>query len=169
VFLGVVTAASFALARARLWRWLAVTAVVFGVLWMFPGINDARVPSLAPHAFHAIVGFALVTVLIVAGLLFGPSAQPERIDGVSSGALSAYVFAALALVLARYHDPATLTVFAILVGATVAIAWRTDAAVGAVPAVAVFAILVMAAWAVQPVTEHLVLPGGPTAGVIPDP
>jgi uncharacterized membrane protein len=169
VFLGVVTAASFALARARLWRWLAVTAVVFGVLWMFPGINDARVPSLAPHAFHTIVGFALAAVLIVAGLLFGPSAQAERIDGVSSGALAAYVLAAMALVLARYHDPATLTVFGILVGATVAIGWRSDAAVGAVPAVAVFAMLVMAAWAVQPVTEHLVLPGGPTAGVIPDP
>jgi uncharacterized membrane protein len=169
VFLGVVTAASFALARARLWRWLAVTAVVFGVLWMFPGINDARVPSLAPHAFHALAGFALVAVLIVAGLLFGPSAQAEKIDGVSSGALAAYVFAAMVLVIARFHDPATLTVFAILVAATVAIAWRTDAAVGAVPAVAVFAMLVMAAWAVQPVTEFLVLPGGPTAGVIPDP
>jgi uncharacterized membrane protein len=169
VFLGVVTAASFALARARLWRWLAVTAVVFGVLWMFPGINDARVPSLAPHAFHALAGFALAAVLIVAGLLFGPSAQAEKIDGVSSGALAAYVFAAMALVIARFHDPAALTVFAILVVATVAIAWRTDAAVGAVPAVAVLAMLVMAEWAVQPVTEFLVLPGGPTAGVIPDP
>src|SRR5437762_3510704 len=34
LYLAVVTAASFALARARLWRWLAVTAVVFGTLWM---------------------------------------------------------------------------------------------------------------------------------------
>jgi len=83
VFLGVVTAASFALARLRLWRWLAVTAVVFGVLWMFPGIDDARVPSLAPHAFHALAGFALAAVLIVAGLLFGPAAQAEKLDGIS--------------------------------------------------------------------------------------
>ncbi len=169
VFLGVVTAASFALARLRLWRWLAITAVVFGVLWMFPGINDARVPSLAPHAFHALAGFALAAVLIVAGLLFGPSAHAEKIDGVSSSSLAAYVFAAMVLVIARFHDPATLTVFGILVVATVAIAWRTDAAVGAVPPVAVFAMLVMVAWSVQPVTEHLVVPGGPTAGVIPDP
>ena len=36
VYLAVVTAASFALARARLWRWLAITAVVFGVLWASP-------------------------------------------------------------------------------------------------------------------------------------
>src|SRR6202035_5749035 len=104
VFLAVVTAASFALARARLWRWLAVTAVVFGVLWMFPGIDDARVPSLAPHAFHAIAGFALAATLIVAGLLLGRWAQAEKIDGVSSGALAAYVFAAMMLVVARFHD-----------------------------------------------------------------
>ena len=169
VFLGVVTAASFALARLRLWRWLAFTAVVFGVLWMLPGINDARVPSLAPHAFHAVAGFALAALLIVAGLLFGPSAHAEKIDGVSSSSLAAYVFAAMVLVLARFHDPATLTVFGLMVVATVAIAWRTDAAVGAVPPVAAFAVLVMIAWSVQPVTEHLVLPGGPTAGVIPDP
>ncbi len=169
VFLAVVTAASFALARARLWRWLAVTAVVFGVVWMFPGIDDVRVPSLAPHAFHAIAGYALVATLIVAGLLFGPPAQAERIDGVSSSSLAAYVFAAMALVIAWFHDPAALGVFGILVAATVAIAWRTDAAVGAVPAVALFAVLVMVAWAVRPVTVHLVLPGGPTAGVIPDP
>jgi uncharacterized membrane protein len=169
IFLAVVTAASFVMARVRLWRWLAVTAVVFGVLWMFPGIDDARVPSLAPHAFHALVGFALTAVLIVAGLLFGPPAPAEEIDNVSSGALAAYVFAAMALVIARFHDPATLTLFGLLVVATVAIAWRTDAAVGAVPTVAVFAVLVMAAWSVRRVTEHLVLPGGPTAGVIPDP
>ena len=42
LYLAVVTAASFALARMRLWRWLAITAVVFGVLWAFPGIDDDR-------------------------------------------------------------------------------------------------------------------------------
>jgi uncharacterized membrane protein len=169
VFLAVVTAASFALARVRLWRWLAVTAVVFGVVWMFPGIDDPRVPSLAPHAFHAIAGFALAAALIVAGLLFGPPAQAERIDSVSSGSLAAYVFAAMMLVAAWFHDPATLAVFGVLVAATVVIAWRTDAAVGALPAVVLFVMLVMFTWAVRPVTTHLVMPGGPTAGVIPDP
>src|SRR5262249_13651314 len=100
LYLAVVTAASFALARARLWRWLAVTAIVFGVLWMLPGIDDARVPSVGPHAFHAMVGFALATVLIVAGLLFGPPAERDEVDAVSSGALAAYVLAAAALVVA---------------------------------------------------------------------
>ena len=43
VYLAVVTAAAFALARMRLWRWLAITAVVFGLLWTLPGIGDVRV------------------------------------------------------------------------------------------------------------------------------
>jgi uncharacterized membrane protein len=169
IYLAVVTAATFALARARLWRWLAVTAIVFGVLWMFPGINDTRVPALGPHAFHALVGFALATVLIVAGLLYGPSAEPERVDGVSSGALAGYVFAAAALVLAWHHDPLPFTVLALMTFATVVIAWRTDAAAAAVPAVAGLAVLVVIAWSVRPVVEYLIVPGGPTAGVIPDP
>src|SRR5262249_3507576 len=114
-------------------------------------------------------GFALAARLLVAGLLYGPSAKPDEIDEISSGALAAYVFAAAALVIARHHDPLALGVLGLLVFATVAIAWRTDAAVGAVPAVAVLAALVMGAWAVQPVTEHLIVPGGPTAGTIPEP
>lgn len=169
VYLAVVTAASFALARARMWRWLAVTAIVFGLLWMLPGIDDTRVPALGPHAFHAMVGFALATVLIVAGLLFGPPAERDEVDAVSSGALAAYVLAAAALVVAWHHDPLAFTVLALMAFATVAVAWRTDAAAGAVPAVAVLVVLVVIAWSVRPVVEYLIVPGGPTAGVIPDP
>src|SRR5262249_19869033 len=88
---------------------------------------------------------------------------------ISSGALTAYVFAAAALVIARHHDPLALAVLGGLVCATVAIAWRTDAAVGAVPAIAVLAALVMGAWAVQPVTQPPIAPGGPAAGAIPEP
>src|SRR5262245_9921788 len=47
IYLAVVTAAAFALARFRMWRWLAITALAFGFLWTFPGIADVAV--LAPH------------------------------------------------------------------------------------------------------------------------
>ena len=57
LYLAVVTAASFALARARLWRWLAVTAVAASVLWALPGIGDLQ--ALGPHAFHIAAGFML--------------------------------------------------------------------------------------------------------------
>jgi uncharacterized membrane protein len=169
IYLAVVTAASFVLARARLWRWLAITAVVFGLLWMFPGIGDLRVESIGPHAFHAVVGFALASALLVSGLFYGPDAEPGRIDEVSSGALAAYLFGALVLVLARQHDTLALAAFTLLVVATVIIAWRTDAAVGTIPLAGIFAALVIAHWAVEVDWRTLVAPGGATSAVIPEP
>src|SRR5262249_16180699 len=88
IYLAVVTAASFALARARLWRWLVITAVVFGTLWMFVGIGDTRVDAIAPHAFHALAGFVLAALLIVSGLFYGPDAEDGRIDPISCGTLA---------------------------------------------------------------------------------
>ena len=169
IYLAVVTAASFALARARLWRWLAVTAVVFGTLWMLPGIDDTRMELLAPHAAHAVIGFLLVAAFIVAGLLFGPDTAPGRVDGVSSGALAAYLFAAAALVLANDHNGLAIFAFAALVVATVAITWRAEAAAGAVPAAAVLAALVIADWALDTNLGALVAPAGPLAGSVAGP
>src|SRR5947209_7746670 len=167
LYLAVVTAASFVLARARLWRWLAITAVAFGTLWMFPGIGDLRVDSLNPHALHAVIGFALAAALLVAGLFYGPDAEPGEIDPVSSGALAAYLFAAAALVLVRQHDGVALIAFTLMAVATVAIAWRSEAATGAVPIAGALAALVMAHWAVSFDFHTLVAPGGPA--VAPDP
>ena len=134
---------------------------------MRPGIADRSVDALIPHAFHATVGFALVAVLIVAGLL--SEATPGRIDGVSSGALAAYVFAAAMLVIANHHDRLTLAVFAVLVAATAAIAWRAEAATAAVPVAGGLAALVLAHWAVDVRIESLVWPAGPAAGAVPEP
>ena len=88
-------------------------------------------------------------MLIVVGLFYGPEATPGRIDGVSSGALAAYVFAAAMLVIANHHDGLTLVVFAVLVAATAAIAWRAEAATAAVPVAGGLAALVLAHWAVD--------------------
>src|SRR5262249_46357547 len=38
VYLAVVTGSAFALARVRMWRWLAITAAIFGIFWMAAGI-----------------------------------------------------------------------------------------------------------------------------------
>lgn len=169
LYLAVVSAASFALARMRLWRWLAITAVVFGTLWMFPGIEQTTNDVLLPHAFHAAAGFALATVLIVSGFMYGPTAEPGRIDGISSGALSAYLFAAAMLVFASDHDGVALIIFALLVAGTIAVAWRADAAVAAVPVGATFVVLVLGAWSVDLRIEHLIAPAGPMAGAVPEP
>jgi uncharacterized membrane protein len=169
VYLAVVTAAAFALARFRMWRWLAITAVAFSTLWTLPGIGVVGVDALGAHAFHVIVGFALAASLIVAGLWFGPDALPGRIDGVSSAALGAYLLAATLLVVVSRHDPLALVTFAVLAAATVAIAWRAEAATAAVPVAAVLVVLVFVRWAADLDIERLVLPSGPVAGAVPEP
>ena len=164
IYIAVVTAAAFALARARLWRWLAITAVGFGLFWALPGIDDATAGALAPHIFHVMIGFGLVAFFIVAGLFYGPTAEPGRIDWISSGAIVAYLLPAALLVLASDHDPAALAAFAVLTVATVAIAWRSDAAAGALPAIALLSALVIIAWAVAAEIGHLVA-SGPGSGL----
>jgi uncharacterized membrane protein len=169
IYLAVVTAAAFGLARLRMWRWLALTAIAFAVLWTFPGIVDDHVEALPAHAFHVVAGFALAALLIVAGLLYGPPAEPARIDAISSGALAAFLAAATILVLASRHDPQALATMVALVVATCAIAWRTQAAAAAVPAAAVLVAVVFAHWAVNTDILHLIAPAGPAAGVVPEP
>ena len=85
IYLAMVTAAAFALARLRLWRWLAVAAVVLGALWTLPGVAYPNVTELGAHLFHVVAGFALAATLIVSGLLFGPSGDRGKIDETSSG------------------------------------------------------------------------------------
>jgi uncharacterized membrane protein len=169
IYLAVVTAAAFALARARMWRWLAVTAIAFGLFWTLPGLALLGKIGVAAHAFHVIVGFALVAVVIVSGLLFGPDAAPGKIDAVSSGALAAYLFGALLIVLMSRHDTLALAVFVVLTATVVAIAWRAEAATAAVPLAGVMVALMFLHYSVNISLEHLVLPSGPTAGAIPDP
>jgi uncharacterized membrane protein len=169
VYLAVVSAAALALARARLWRWLAITAVAFGVLWTLPGLNDYRVDWLTPHNFHVVAGFVLVAILLVSGLLLGPEAEPGKIEPESSASLAAYLFASAIVVLASAHDPLALLTFALLVAVTLAISWRAEAAVVAVPAAALLTLIVFADWALQFNFHNLVAPSGLTAPAIPDP
>jgi uncharacterized membrane protein len=169
VYVAVVNAAAFALARFRLWRWLAVAAIVLGALWTLPGTNVGNVTALGAHVFHALAGFALATIFLVCGLFYGPPAAPGAVDRISTLALSVYLLAGAFLVLVSRHDAAALTAFVVLTAATVAIAWRTEAATGAVPVAAVLAAMVMAHWAVRMNMQGLLVPSGPTAPAIPEP
>lgn len=169
IYLAVVTAAAFMLARARMWRWLAVTAIAFGLFWTLPGLALLREIGVAAHAFHVIAGFALVATFIVSGFLFGPDAEPGRVDAVSSGALAAYLFGSLLIVLMSRHDTPALIVFVALTPATVAIAWRSEAATAAVPLAGVMVALMFLQYSVNFSVEQLVLPSGPVAGAVPEP
>ncbi|WP_375161526.1 DUF2339 domain-containing protein [Bradyrhizobium sp. RDT46] len=166
IYLAVVTAASFGLARIRLWRWLAVTTIAFAVLWLFPGL-DAEQVQVAPHAFHVIAGFVLAALLVVCGFMFGPAIEDGEIEPISSGSLGAYLFGAMLIVLSSAHADLALIAFALLVGGTLLVAWRAPAATGALGAAAATVFIVFAEWAVRANPDMLVLPGGAMSGVGP--
>jgi uncharacterized membrane protein len=169
IYIAVVTAAAFALARARLWQWLAVTAIAFSAAWTLPGMGYSSVAALGAHVFNGLAGFVLAAALLVCGLLYGPSAKPGEVDPLSSLALAVYLLVATLLVLASRHDPVALTAFVVLTVATIAVAWRTEAAAGAVAVAAILAAAVMAHWAVQVTVDALIAPAGLVAPTAPEP
>jgi uncharacterized membrane protein len=166
IYLAVITAAAFALARIRLWRWLAITTIVFALAWTFPCL-ECMDPMVGPHVFHIIAGFTLAALLVVCGFMFGPPAEEGRIEPISSGALAVYLFGATTVVITSLHADAAMTAFAVLVAATLAIAWRAPSATGAVAAAAVLAALVFLEWAVLANPDMLVVPGGAIPGIGP--
>jgi uncharacterized membrane protein len=166
IYLAIVTAAAFGLARIRLWRWLAVTTILFALVWTFPCLQCG--PSMiGPHAFHVVAGFVLAALLVVCGFLFGPPADEGRIEPISSGSLAAYLAGATLIVLASFHADAAMIVFTVLVAGSLLVAWRAQAATGVVGAAAAFVFIVFAAWAVSGNPDMLVLPGGPLPGIGP--
>lgn len=166
VYLAIVTAAAFGLARVRLWRWLAVTTIGFALLWTLPCLSCG--PSMvAPHAFHVLAGFVLAAMLVVCGFMFGPPANEGEIEPISSGSLAAYLVGATLIVLSSFHADAAMIAFGLLVAGSLIVAWRSDAATGAVGAAAALVFVVFAEWAVRANADMLVLPGGPLAGIGP--
>ncbi|HLX13681.1 MAG TPA: DUF2339 domain-containing protein [Bradyrhizobium sp.] len=166
IYLAIVTAAAFGLARIRLWRWLAVTTIVFALLWTLPALKFDP-PLVGPYAFHVMAGFVLAALLVVCGLLFGPPADEGRIEQVSSGSLAAYLLGATMIVLASFHADASLIAFTILVAAALLVAWLAPAATGAIAFAAAFVGIVFLEWAVRGNPDMLVLPGGPLPGIGP--
>ncbi|WP_407166326.1 DUF2339 domain-containing protein [Bradyrhizobium sp. ORS 111] len=166
VYLAIVTAAAFGLARIRLWRWLAITTIVFALLWTFPCLQCGA-EMIAPHAFHVIAGFVLAALLVVCGFMFGPASDGEAIEPISSVSLAAYLFGATMIVLNSSHADAAMISFALLVAGSLVVGWRAPAAVGAIGAASAFAFIVFGEWAVRSNVDMLVLPGGAIPGIGP--
>jgi uncharacterized membrane protein len=166
IYLAVVTAAALALARIRLWRWLAITTIVFALLWTLPCL-DCGPSMIAPHAFHVIVGFILASLLVVCGFMFGPGIGPDQVEPISSTSLAAYLFGAMLIVLMSGHADTALITFAVLVAAALFVAWRAPAASGALAAAAAFIFIVFAEWVVRGNPDMLVVPGGALPGIGP--
>ena len=166
IYLAIVTAAAFGLARVRLWRWLAATTIVFALLWTFPCLQCG--PSMVgPHAFHVLAGFILAALLVVCGFMFGPPADEGQVEPISSGSLAAYLLGATLIVLNSFHADTAMIAFGLLVAGSLLVAWRSDAAAGAVGAAAALVFIVFAEWAIRANPDMLVLPGGPLQGIGP--
>lgn len=166
-YLAIVTAAAYALARARMWTWLAISAAILSIVWMFLRLGDPA--AIAPHAFHALAGFALAAVFLVPNLSYGPTSQRSTADPLSSGVLAGYLFGTLLLVLLTQHDPVGLVTLALLMAATAAIAWRAEAAILAVPIAAAFGMLVVVHWVTALHFDYLYAPNGPLSDFSFDP
>jgi uncharacterized membrane protein len=164
LYLAVVTAAAFGLARIRLWRWLALTTIVFAALWILPPINEG-LKYVAPLAFHVIASFLLAALLVVCGFLYGPPAEEGRIEGISSGALGTSLVCATLVALASFHADIAMVTFALIVAGTLFVAWYAQAATAAVAIGAGAVAIVFLEWAIQGNLDMLVLPGGPLAGI----
>jgi len=164
-YLTVVTAAAFLLARARLWRWLAITASVFALVWLILPLGAGG--ELYPQMVYLLAGFALALVLIASGVLFGPDAERGRFDLVSSGVLACYLFGALLVVVANRHGNPPLVMLFVLCAATVAAAWRSEAVTPALGAAALAGVLVVAHWSVSDFFVLISSPGGPYSAVPP--
>jgi uncharacterized membrane protein len=164
IYLAVVTAAALGLARIRLWRWLAVATIALALLWTLPCL-DCGPATVAAHIFHVVAGLMIAALLVVCGFMFGPAIEEGRIEPISSLSLAAYLLGATAIVLASRHADAAIIAFAVLVAATLLIAWRAPAATGAVAAAAAFVFVVFAEWTVRGNPDLLVVPGGALPGM----
>jgi uncharacterized membrane protein len=167
IYLAVVTVAAFALARVRLWRWLAITTIGLAFLWTLPCL-DCGLSMVAPHVFHVVTGFALAALMVVCGLLFGPDAADDAIEPISSVSLTVDLLGAMLIVLASIHDDIALIGFTVLVAASLAVSWRAPSAAGSVAAAAAMVFVVFIEWAVRANLDMLVLPG-PLPGIGPSP
>ena len=114
-----------------------------------------------------IAGFILAALLVVCGFMFGPPADEGQIEPISSGSLAAYLLGATLIVLNSFHADTAMIVFGLLVAGSLLVAWRSDAAAGAVGAAAALVFVVFAEWAVRANPDMLVLPGGPLPGIGP--
>ncbi len=125
VYLVVVTASAFGLARLRQWRWLAIAAAVGAIAWgllMVASGSDALV-----DAAYALALLALALVFLVVDV-HRPDDRTERPDLLAT--LVTAGLAALLVIQASAHGYPSTSIAAALVGGglLLAAAWRYDAA-----------------------------------------
>lgn len=168
LLIAVVGGSALGVARVRLWRWLALLAIAGMVAWGLTLIVFEVPQALSASGGLALALLAFTAALLAPGLLFGPE-DDGHVDLVSTlGAVGAMaVVTAAAVIGASGVVPVSL--FAIAALATLALAFAAPASTYAAVAVALAVPAVLATWAFPPDAGSTLVPGGPMAGVVPEP
>jgi uncharacterized membrane protein len=150
IYLSVVAASAFGLARLRRWLWLAALAVAGAFLWgfvflgqMVPGDGDW---TLAGYA-HVLIQLVLASLFIAVEPHFGvrdEDARPDAIAAVALGVLAALAAAMLAN--SRYGLGALIPFTIAVVAVLSATAWISAPASIAAPLAGAVALTAVTAW-----------------------
>ncbi|CAM5763599.1 hypothetical protein LMIY3S_00866 [Labrys miyagiensis] len=146
LFVFAVTAAAFVLARARLWRWLAVTATLAALLYGFVLID------VAGEDTGVVVAYVLaLTVLVGAVLIYEPhrGRSYQSFDWVGVGALGGLSILALAFADAGFFSHETLATLLVVMAAALASALAFDALAPAAVAAGLVGLACLWIWPVD--------------------
>jgi uncharacterized membrane protein len=151
VYLAVVSAAAYALARLRRWLWLAVAVVAGAVLWGIALIGQTGVADVAglwSSALFVHVGLQLALAAAFVAIephLAIPDADATP-DWIASAALAALAVLAIFALAAARHDTEWMT-FAVVAMAVLALtAWRSAPAAAAAALAGAVAVGAIALW-----------------------
>ncbi|MEJ1157809.1 DUF2339 domain-containing protein [Prosthecomicrobium sp. N25] len=152
LYLLVVTASAFGIARLKLWRWVAAVALAFAVLWGLPILDTLGRPD--PRTLWYI-GYVAGLLALVAGVLvvsihgLSPVVEDKATDRFAILALS---LVALLALFGQWQDEHGLS-SRLLAGATVltgfGLAWRVNGVAPAVLVSGLFALASVLGWQVH--------------------
>lgn len=134
VYLAVVTAATYGVARLRLWRWLAISASVANVLWSMllsgTAVGFGSAANQIYVAAHLLISLLLATVVFVTSHAPRDRTDDASFDRTAVGVLSLFALALLTFVGATGTGPITVGLIVIFAGLLIAVASEWPAARG---------------------------------------
>jgi uncharacterized membrane protein len=150
IYLAVVAAAAYGLARLRQWLWLAALTVLGAFLWGFPYIAEMASGdgdwTLAGYA-HVLVQLVLACVFLAIEPNLGVHDEDAEPDRVSTPALGALAAVAIGMLLeSRYGVGASVPFAFAVVAILSATAYMTPPSAAAAPFAGLVALAAMAAW-----------------------
>lgn len=126
LFLAVVAAAAFMLARARRWLWLAVIAVAGAVAWGFVMTLAGGADAYWPVTVHILMQLGLAAVCMAVEPHLGTPDRNAKLDWIAAAALGAMTFLVVtSLASVPFEAPAWLPLGTIAILMLAIAAWMS--------------------------------------------